>query len=127
MRNSGLGLRTGFLAANVLALVVGCGGGGVAGTGGSGGGGTGGGAQGGAPGMGTGGMRLPGSGGEGHSGGAGGNVPIGSECPLFTTDDAWNADVSGKAVDSAATTRLMALVGNVQIHPDFGAGFGIPI
>ena len=78
---------------------------------------------------GSGGAGTPGSGGTGTpaSGGAGGTVLAGSGCPLFTADDAWNADVSAKAVDAAATTRLMALVGNVQIHPDFGAGFGIPI
>jgi hypothetical protein len=75
---------------------------------------------------GTGGARTGGTGNPG-SGGAGGTPVAGSGCPLFTADDAWNADVSGKAVDAAATTRLMALVGNVQIHPDFGAGFGIPI
>jgi hypothetical protein len=75
-------------------------------------------------GTGTGGAGTPGSGG---AGGAGGVILAGSGCPLFTADDAWNADVSAKAVDAAATTRLMALVGNVQIHPDFGAGFGIPI
>jgi hypothetical protein len=46
---------------------------------------------------------------------------------LFTPDDAWNTDVSGAPVDAAWTAKLAALVGGVNLHPDFGAGFGIPI
>jgi hypothetical protein len=53
-----------------------------------------------------------------------------SGCPLFTADDVWNADVSGKAVDSANTTKMYNLIDSnmmTKIHPDFGPGFGIPI
>ena len=50
-----------------------------------------------------------------------------SGCPLFTPDDAWNQDVSGRAVNATWTKQINALLGSVNIHPDFGAGFGIPI
>jgi len=61
------------------------------------------------------------------TGGAGGQVIGGSGCPLFTADDVWNKDVSGSAVDATNTTRMTTLIGDVNIHPDFGVGFGIPI
>jgi hypothetical protein len=60
----------------------------------------------------------------GITGGAGGVL---GTCPLFTPDDLWNADVSGKAVDTTNTTKMQALLGPVNIHPDFGSDFGIPI
>jgi hypothetical protein len=80
---------------------------------------------------GTGGQRASGGmngvAGSAGTGGAAGSVVIGaSGCPLFTPDDAWNTDVSAAAVDANWTSRLQALVGNALIHPDFGAGFGIP-
>src|SRR3954471_4543527 len=51
-----------------------------------------------------------------------------SGCPLFTADDAWNADVSGRAVNTKWTNQINALVGAVNIHPDFGGPrYGIPI
>ena len=55
--------------------------------------------------------------------------PTGGEsgCPLFTPDDAWNADVSGRAVNTTWTNQINALLGAVNIHPDFGARYGIPI
>src|SRR5512144_1540246 len=60
--------------------------------------------------------------------GTGGQVIGSSGCPLFTPDDVWNADVSGKAVDSTNTTKMYNLIGSTtMIHPDFGPGFGIPI
>jgi len=116
-------------------------GGGVAGRGGSGGGGATGGAtgtagRGGTSGGGTGGgvAGRGGSGGGGTGGGGtggggtGGQVIGSSGCPLFTADDVWNADVSGKAVDSTNTTLMYNLIGSTtMIHPDFGPGFGIPI
>ena len=58
---------------------------------------------------------------------AGGQVIGSSGCPLFTPDDVWNADVSGKPVDATNTSKMNALIGAVNIHPDFGPGFGIPI
>ena len=94
--------------------------------------GSGGAATGGAP------MVDAGHGSGGLSGGAGGAIvtgsggggvvpPSSSGCPLFTPDDLWNKDVLASAVDAAWTTKLQASVGAVKIHPDFGAGFGIPI
>lgn len=68
-----------------------------------------------------------GTGGGIGSGTGGAQAIASSGCPLFTADDAWNADVSGAPVDAAWTTKLQALVGKVNLHPDFGADFGIPI
>jgi len=72
-----------------------------------------------------------GSGGRGGTGsggsGGGGTTGANSGCPLFSSDDAWNADVSGASVDAMRTAQLAALVGTAKIHPDFGPGFGIPI
>jgi hypothetical protein len=59
--------------------------------------------------------------------GTGGQVVGSSGCPLFTADDVWNADVSGRAVNATWTNAINSLLGAVNIHPDFGAGFGIPI
>lgn len=50
-----------------------------------------------------------------------------SSCPLFTADDAWNADITAAAVDPNWTARVQALVGSVNLHPDFGTRFGIPV
>jgi len=77
---------------------------------------------------GSGGARTTGVGGRPGVGGNGGSTVVvgGSGCPLFTADDAWNTDVSGAAVDAAQTAKVAALVGAVNIHPDFGTGFGIP-
>lgn len=52
---------------------------------------------------------------------------IGSPCPLFTPDDAWNSDVSAKPANVAMMAKVQALLGNVNIHPDFGSTYGIPI
>jgi len=67
------------------------------------------------------------TGGTGGSGNTGGGFTGSSGCALFTADDVWNADVSGRAVDATNTARMTTLVGAVNIHPDFGPGFGIPI
>ncbi|HEY7375927.1 MAG TPA: hypothetical protein VIF57_27455, partial [Polyangia bacterium] len=85
----------------------------------------------GSPGTGGSGTGTGGNTGTGGSGtGTGGQVIGSSGCPLFTADDVWNADVSGKAVDSANTTKMYNLIDSnmmTKIHPDFGPGFGIPI
>src|SRR5262245_49490111 len=84
-------------------------------------------------GCGGGGNGNPGTGGSGNtgtggSGNTGGQVIGSSGCALFTADDVWNADVSGRAVDATNTTRMYNLIGSTTlIHPDFGPGFGIPI
>jgi hypothetical protein len=54
-------------------------------------------------------------------------VDSSSGCPLFSADDAWNTDISGATADTAWTAQLQGQVGAVNIHPDFGPGFGIPI
>lgn len=60
--------------------------------------------------------------------GAGGSGFVGSSgCGLFSGDDPWNADVSGAVVDAANTSLINTMLGAVNIHPDFGPGFGIPI
>lgn len=100
-----------------------------AGTGGAGGAGNRGGAGTGSVGSGAGtsGNGGPGTGGMMSGAGSGGAPVIGSSgCPLFSTDDAWNRDVSAAPVDAAWTTKLAALVGDIKLHPDFGAGYGIP-
>jgi len=75
----------------------------------------------------TGSAGTTGAAGNAGSTGAGGQVIGSSGCPLFTADDVWNADVSGRAVDATNTAKVNAQLGAVNIHPDFGAGFGIPI
>jgi len=43
------------------------------------------------------------------------------ESPLFPPDNWWNVDVSGVAVDAAATTKFQTFVGLTHgMHPDFG-------
>lgn len=68
-----------------------------------------------------------GSGGGGGGGGGGGNTgPLGANASLegrrpFPTDNPWNRDVSGDAVDPASQT-LLASCGGLDrgLHPDFG-------
>ncbi len=52
-------------------------------------------------------------------------------CPMFPVEDAWNTDISGEDVDQEWTDRLQALVGDVELHPDYGSDgdelYGIPI
>src|SRR3954471_10622698 len=50
---------------------------------------------------------------------AGGQLSGSSGCSLFTPDDVWNADVSGKPVDATNTSKMNTLLGAVKIHPDF--------
>ena len=64
---------------------------------------------------------------SGAGGVAAGSLPTIGGCPIFTADDAWNTPVTNEAVDTAWTTKLQALVGAVNLHPDYGGTFGIPI
>jgi hypothetical protein len=66
-------------------------------------------------------------GGNGGSG-AGGATPgqVGA-CTMFPAEDQWNRDISEDPVDATWTSRLSNMVGDIKIHPDFGAGYGIPI
>jgi hypothetical protein len=66
------------------------------------------------------------------TGGAGGvsagTLPVIGGCSIFTADDAWNTPVTNEAVDTAWTAKIQALVGAVNIHPDYGTPpIGIPI
>jgi hypothetical protein len=64
------------------------------------------------------------AGGSGNGGAAPGQV---GACTMFPGTDDWNRDVSKEAVDATWTSRLQTMVGDIRIHPDFGAGYGIPI
>jgi len=87
------------------------------------------------PNAGSGAGGAGGSGTAGQGGGAGaapgGELPVIAGCALFSADDAWNQDVSEASVDDDATTRLHALVGDTNLHPDYGNSgaehYGIPI
>jgi hypothetical protein len=98
-------------------------------TSGSGGSGAGGSGAGGNGASGSGGQSA-GSGGAGH-GTSGGMLPQIGGCDVFTADDAWNRDISGEDADPEWTDKLQALVGDVNIHPDYGNSgdehYGIPI
>jgi hypothetical protein len=66
--------------------------------------------------------------------GSGGNPaggPSVGNCTVFPSDDHWNRDISAAPVDSEWTTRIHALVGDADIHPDYGVDgstlYGIPI
>lgn len=52
-------------------------------------------------------------------------------CQMFPPQDDWNLDVSALPVDAGWTTKVQALVGDTNIHPDYGADgrdlYGIPI
>ena len=52
-------------------------------------------------------------------------------CEVFSEDDAWNRDISAEPADATWTTRLRALVGGVNVHPDYGNSgaehYGLPI
>jgi len=47
-------------------------------------------------------------------------------CPVFTSDDAWNRDVTSDGVDATWSQKLDAGATLKALHPDFGTGFGIP-
>ena len=70
--------------------------------------------------------------GAGNEGSGNGGVPTGTPsqiagCAMFPAADEWNHDISGEPVDATWTDNLMTMVGSIKIHPDYGAGYGIPI
>jgi hypothetical protein len=71
------------------------------------------------------------AGGSGGSGAGCGCAPRVGSCNVFPSDDHWNRDVSSAAVDRTWTDRVHELVGDVNIHPDYGVDgstlYGIPI
>jgi hypothetical protein len=77
--------------------------------------------------------RATGTGGGTAGTGGGGTAPSGTPgtigaCNVFTSDDDWNRDISGEPADTTWTTRLQMVVSTgSHIHPDYGAGYGIPI
>lgn len=88
-----------------------------------------------------------GGGGKGSAGSTSGNAGSGTSgsgsvgvpgnpgevggCKMFPANDAWNLDISGMDVDEAWTQKVMALVDDANIHPDYGVDgqdlYGIPI
>jgi hypothetical protein len=52
-------------------------------------------------------------------------------CAVFPPEDAWNQDISGATVDEQWTGRLLDMVGDIRLHPDYGGDaselYGIPI
>jgi hypothetical protein len=55
--------------------------------------------------------------------------PVISGCPVFPTDNPWNADVSNYCVDSNSDQYIASINQDKQyLHPDFGSdpGYGIP-
>jgi hypothetical protein len=68
------------------------------------------------------------SGGSGGSGGSSSSLPTIGGCTVFTGNDDWNKDISGEGVDATWTQRIQNIVGNINIHPDYGPpDYGIPI
>jgi len=70
--------------------------------------------------------------GAGGSGNGTGGATVGTPgtvggCTMFPGADEWNRDISGDPVDASWTTKLQTMVGAINIHPDYGAGYGIPI
>jgi hypothetical protein len=60
-----------------------------------------------------------------------GDLPQIGGCDVFSADDAWNKDISKEPVDPGWTTKLAALVGDINLHPDYGNSgtehYGIPV
>lgn len=72
-----------------------------------------------------------GAGGVAGSGGKSPGLPSIGGCAVFTDKDDWNTDVSSDATDDIWTQNILDLVGNVNLHPDFGNSgadqYGIPV
>ena len=77
--------------------------------------------------------RMSGTGGRATGTGGSSTTPSGTPgtvgaCNVFTSDDDWNRDISAQPTDVTWTTRLQMVVSmGSRIHPDYGAGYGIPI
>jgi hypothetical protein len=94
-------------------------------------------ATGGAGSNGGGGTNSAGSGSAGYGNSGSGNSGVPSEpgevggCKMFPADDAWNLDISGMDADAAWTKKVQDLVGDANIHPDYGVDgadlYGIPL
>jgi len=71
------------------------------------------------------------SGSSGTSGTSSGDPTQVGGCDLFPPDDDWNTDISDAGVDAVWTQRLMDLVGDVDLPPDYGGDaselYGIPL
>jgi hypothetical protein len=74
--------------------------------------------------------RAGSAGAPGAAGASSGGPTIGG-CAVFPAEDPWNQDVSDAVADPVWTTRLLSMVGDARIHPDYGGDaselYGIPI
>src|SRR5579863_4786867 len=128
----GISLKKLIIAVGISALLLtlaGCGGGTASGSGASTGGASG------SNGSGSGGSGS-GSGGSGGSDGSGGSQGNGSACSAmslgqgaslngfvpFASDNLWNKDISGAAVDANSSVIINFIGSSIGIHPDFGSG-----
>jgi hypothetical protein len=77
-----------------------------------------------------GGNGSAGSGNAGSNGVPGQPGEVGG-CKMFPANDAWNLDISGLQTDAAWTKKVQDLVGDANIHPDYGVDgtdlYGIPL
>jgi len=55
-----------------------------------------------------------------------GAAPV-AGCSVFPADDYWHADVSTLPVDPRSATWLAHMSTDVDLHPDFGGPYGIPV
>jgi hypothetical protein len=82
--------------------------------------------------VGSGGRMMPGAGGV-VTGAGGGAVVSGKPgsigaCTVFTSDDDWNRDISGEPTDATWTMHVQTVISSgLHLHPDYGAGYGIPV
>lgn len=47
-------------------------------------------------------------------------------CPIFPADNYWNTPISGAPVHASSAAWIES-IGRVNLHPDFGGAYGIPI
>jgi hypothetical protein len=48
--------------------------------------------------------------------------PIIGGCPVFPSDNIWNADISSLPVDARSASYIASIGGSGHLHPDFGSG-----
>ncbi len=57
--------------------------------------------------------------------------PTYAGCPVFPADNAWNTDISRRAVDPSSDAYVRSIGLGDHLHPDFGSGrygdYGIPV
>jgi Prokaryotic membrane lipoprotein lipid attachment site len=55
------------------------------------------------------------------------SAPAPHKCAIFPADNVWHADVSTLPVNGKSSAWVATIGSATHAHPDFGAGFGIPI